>query len=186
MVRTTLLFQSGSKANCHFDLGQVSLRKKKIILFEDLRKSLWFERHPRNLVDSLKQLNYCFKRILPARNIFDFDLSVPPQSQRLFSAAITDFKNIFVYSDSEDLVLCMISMFADGLISKSSLESVQESEDFEERKRLVTSAFRTFDIFARHLNYLFDQFSVNIVISRSGMVARQDDRITKENLYSDA
>ena len=154
--------------------------EQKNNMFQSLLTSLWFEQNRRSVTSTLKQLNHRFRRNLPAKGISQFNISAPLESDSYFSIAIEDFKTIFIYADSEDLVLYMISLFAGGLINKHQLEEAQASEDCDERNNLITNAYKRFDVFATHLNHLFEQFSVNVVISRNGIVPRQEDRITKE------
>lgn len=155
------------------------------VMYFDLVRTKWLQGNYRKLVYIAEQLNFRFKRILPAKNTF----AIIPDHERSFAAspqhieaAKTDFEQIFIFGESEDLVLFMISLFAGCLINNQEIETAQKTQNIEERKKLVGLAYMEFDLFAKRLNYLFEQFSVNIVVSRCGMIPRQDDRIT-EDIY---
>ena len=130
----------------------------------------------------------CFKRRLPAKNIHSVTIVNSPIIGRIqnqdfvMEEALKDFRQIFFNEQSEELVILMFSLFAFSEINQDELESAQRTQDREERENLVEYAFQKFDSFAKRLNYLFDQFCINLVITRSGIIPRQDDRITKEIL----
>ena len=77
-------------------------------------------------------------------------------------------------------MLVMLSKFASCCINTPALKRAGESGDIETRKKQVDWAFSEFDRLARTLNHIFEQFSVNILVTRNGFVPRQDDKIAQE------
>ena len=77
-------------------------------------------------------------------------------------------------------MLCMLSLFAEEHISDWYLHAAQEVQDGEEKEGLINQAFDEFDRLTNSLNHIFEQFSINIMVTRNGFIPRQDDRIDKE------
>ena len=150
--------------------------KERDIMYQDLVRADWIEESLIEVIDTVERLNFDFKRILPAIRTF----KSYPDSSHYNDAAISDFGRIFIAEESEDLALLMISLFARNLIDQVEIEYANKVENAKERENLLNGAYERFDKFANHLNYLFEQFSVNIVISRCGIIPKQDDRITKD------
>ena len=150
--------------------------KERDIMYQDLVRADWIEESLIEVIDTVERLNFDFKRILPAIKTF----KSYPDSSHYNDAAISDFGRIFIAEESEDLALLMISLFARNLIDQVEIEYANKVENAKERENLLNGAYERFDKFANHLNYLFEQFSVNIVISRCGIIPKQDDRITKD------
>ena len=121
------------------------------------------------------QLNNRYLRLLPGKNMHYLS-----QGKSEFQAGIEDFEYIFLNERSGDLVLCMLSLFAKEHISDWFLHAAQEEKDSEERAGLINQAFDEFDRLAKCLNHIFEQFSINLLVTRNGFIPRQDDRIDKE------
>lgn len=95
-------------------------------------------------------------------------------------AALDDFINILINSDSEPIVLVMLSRFAETQISDWQLDRAEKKTDPEERESLINDAYKKFDRLALCMNNIFEQFSVNALLTRTGIIPRQEDKITKE------
>jgi len=96
-----------------------------------------------------------------------------------WEAARMDFRNIFL-EGGDELVLVMLSKLLSGRIDASLIDKAKETADAATRHEMTDSAFQEFDSLAKILNHVFDQFCVNVRITRNGIVPRQDDRITGE------
>ena len=151
--------------------------KEKI--WQHLFNEDWFSNKRKNVIDSAKQLNKKFMRLAPARKTFGRSSTYPDINEE-FEAAMSDFREILINEESDGLALLLLSLFASSLIDQISIERATFAEDNELRMINIDRAYSEFDRFANHLNCLFEQFSVNIVVLRSGMVTRQDDRITRD------
>ncbi len=95
-------------------------------------------------------------------------------------AALNDFCDLFQKEASEDLVLRMLSVFARNNIDRSYLGSAKKEADPEKREKYIKLAFKNFDRLANCLNHIFEQFAVNVLVTRSGFVPRQDPWIDQE------
>ena len=169
----------------NFDLGLNSVLTKKKVIYENLSIEFFgYGFLDVGVVNLINKLNYQFTRIQPGFNVHTMNVEDGYQQndEHLYLAAYEDFRNIFINKKSEDLVLLMLSLYAKCLIDKHELNLVDHETDSEKRKQRIKSAFGRFDNFAICLNHLFDQFSVNIVVTRCGFVPRQDERIVK-NIY---
>lgn len=93
--------------------------------------------------------------------------------------SIEDFNKIFM-NNNEDIVYELISVFALYKINHRSLQAAEDTEDESEKKRLNNWAWKEFDKFKNDLNDIFEQFSINMVLTRNGLVFRQDSKITDD------
>lgn len=97
-----------------------------------------------------------------------------------------DFENIFLNQPEENVVLELLSCFGLALLearSDTSSSRIYRSEyksDEEYNKDITEWRYKVFDRFARELNDVFENFGVNIVLTRSQFVARQDPKIVNE------
>lgn len=122
---------------------------------------------------SIVRLNEGYKMQSYAKNFLE---------KKSYVNAATDFYNIFMDED-ENVVFELISFYCLHLISERKNEKprLRESEDdgaFEAR----TEEWRwdVFDQLAKDLNEVFNQFAVNVCLTRQGFIPRQDERIVKE------
>ncbi len=160
--------------------------EEKQIAFQQLKNSGWVESYSREILQTIEYLNNAFLRQCPGKHLH----AVQPQrdsyhggygneSERM-KAAITDFQHIFLREKSDAMVFRMLSKFAKSHIDHSDYRRATEAKVEEERKKLVDEAFGKFDRLANCLNHIFEQFSVNQLVTRNGFVPRQDDKITNE------
>ena len=149
-------------------------RDEKLIAQRELiNNDCFLDDQSDQILDVILYLNHRFLRILPGKNLHD------PGPLDETEAAYRDFSFVFL-EERSDLVLIMLSKFASCWIDTSALEDAEKSRDIETRKEIVGWAFREFDRLARTLNHIFEQFSVNILVTRNGFVPRQDDKIAQE------
>jgi hypothetical protein len=95
-------------------------------------------------------------------------------------AALLDFQHIFLQEKLDAMVFRMLSKFANNYIDRYNLGLAEKEEDENKRKEYIIYAFERFDPLANCLNHIFEQFSVNQIVTRNGFVPRQDEKITKE------
>ncbi|MXZ81283.1 MAG: hypothetical protein F4Z15_07980 [Gammaproteobacteria bacterium] len=125
------------------------------------------------VLELILYLNHRFLRTLPGKQLHNANYSDEVRAAR------ADFCNIFL-EESSELVLVMLSTLLSWRINTSLLDEVKEAKDNEIKNELINSAFREFDSLANVINHIFEQFCVNIWITRSGVVPRQDDKIIRE------
>lgn len=98
--------------------------------------------------------------------------------------AQADFKTIF-YEQDTHVVLELLSCFCQSILDEQENSqrrpyqgSNESAEDFS--KRVTDWEYKVVDNFASRLNDVFEDFWVNIVLTRSGFIERQDSRIVNE------
>ena len=157
------------------DWDSLQPSEKEIALRELLNRNLNFNlRYDISRVKEVIQyLNTRFLRALPGKNLHECE------SKNIDNAAWMDFCNIFL-AGNQELVLVMLSRLLFVSIHMPFLDEAKETKDNETKREKIDSAYREFDSLAKVLNHIFDQFCVNIWVTRNGIVPRQDDRITKE------
>jgi hypothetical protein len=96
------------------------------------------------------------------------------------AAALEDFKDIFLNERSSGIVLAMLSVFAREHIDQYHYGLAASAKAKADQAREVASAFENFDHLANCLNHIFEQFAINQLMTRSGLVPRQDEKISSE------
>ncbi len=71
----------------------------------------------------------------------------------------------------------MLSIFSKKLIHENWLSSARKLKSKQEKEKHIENAFEDFDRFKNYLNHIFDQFSINWVLTRSGFIPRQERKI---------
>ncbi len=158
---------------------------EKAIALQEFENSNWLEEYSRECLGTIQYLNHEFLRQCPGKRLHNLK---PRNDQygrgsneyELMKAAIADFKDIFLHEKSDSLVLRMLSKFAECYIEGRYLGMAQEAKEESKRKEYIASAYGSFDRLANCLNHIFEQFAVNQVVTRSGFVPRQDEKITEE------
>jgi hypothetical protein len=144
----------------------------------------WLKDYSPEILRTIAYLNEAFLRQCPGKNLH----KIKPErhhhggdnQHERGRAASADFEIIFLRERSDSMVLRMLSKFASCHITQHDLDAAKREADEGKRKTHVDSAFRNFDRLANCLNHIFEQFSVNQVVTRSGFVPRQDEKITTE------
>ena len=70
--------------------------------------------------------------------------------------------------------------FAESYIDKTYYQWAKKEQDEIKRDADIAQAFSNFDRLANCFNHIFDQFSINALFTRNGLVPRQDEKITEE------
>ncbi len=163
---------------------ELSQNDKKIAL-QQLIKNGWITQYSDEILSAIKHLNYKFLRECPGKHLHDTTprrgfRGIGDDDSDLRQAALQDFEHIFLQeTKSDELFYRMVTVFADGHIRKYYLTGLEQTEDKNRIKTNVDSAFETFDSLANCLNHIFEQFAVNMVLTRNGLVPRQDIKITQ-------
>ncbi len=127
------------------------------------------------LVVSINELNQKYKRSSFGRNFLN---------RRGASAAHEDFVSIW-HEGSEILVFELLSLYAKQLYEEKEAESFlklhgETDENF--KKRNINWRMESLDKFRNILNELFEQFNVNMFLTRAGFIPYQEKKIVK-NAY---
>jgi hypothetical protein len=97
--------------------------------------------------------------------------------------ASEDFENIF-NTQNQDVVYELITIYAWYMIDHRILKGLNGSDSDEIRKQNIDKAFngynKSFDEFAKCFNDIFEQFGINVTLTRNALIPRQDEKITKE------
>jgi hypothetical protein len=163
---------------------ELSGQEKKVAL-QELENKGWIKEYSSEVLRTVEYLNHEFLRECPGKKLHA--LKPPDPYARSTGddfdrkkAAFADFQNILLTDKSDALIYRMLSRFAACYIDGFKRQKAVNATDDEERTRLVDSAFDNFDPLANCLNHIFEQFTVNQVVTRSGFVPRQEDKITAE------
>lgn len=157
--------------------------EKKIIL-QQLTNNGWVK-DSSEIASTIAHLNESYLRLCPGKNLH----STPPHrdyngqvrnSPEREKAARADFEHILMHEKSEPLVLRMLSILASRYIDQMHFKWAEEASNKELREKYAAEAFGKFDRFANCLNHIFEQFSINWRVTRSGLVPMQDEKITAE------
>ncbi|QQS58756.1 hypothetical protein IPN35_04085 [Candidatus Peregrinibacteria bacterium] len=160
--------------------------EKEIILLQ-LSNNGWIKDYSTEILHAIKDLNYHFLRECPRKRLH----KTPPQKEdrRRYDldydqirAATEDFKDIFLNKKSEPLIFRMLSKFAEGFIDHTNYRWAEEATEEEKINQYIKEAFSKFDRLANCLNHIFEQFSINALMTREGIIPRQDQKIA-EDIY---
>ncbi len=159
------------------DWDSLQRSEKEIALRELLNRDRSFNSRPdiSEVIVAIQNLNTRFLRTLPGKNLHERKL------RDIRDVAWRDFYKIFL-EGRQELVLVMLSKLLSARIRTSLLDGVKETPDSKTKHEKINSAYGKFDSLANILNHIFDQFCVNIWVTRNGILPRQDDRIT-EDIY---
>ena len=157
------------------------LPSEKGTAWQQLRNLGWLDERD-EVLGTIRYLNQKYLRACPGPKLHKIKPTTDSYGRgtnnrsELRAAALEDFQNIFVSKNNHELFYSMISKFAQLLIDDADYRQAEASAGDEQEKK-VQSAFRKFDAFARALNHIFEQFAVNMVLTRNGLIPMQDDRI---------
>jgi len=161
-------------------------KAEKETALQQLQNLRWL-RSSDEILGTILRLNQEFLRVCPGKNVHNFEPTSSLYDRgegnriRQRDAAVKDFSQIFVHEQNENLVLRMLSLFAQRQINQTILVEAPKREG-DERKHIVDRAYERFDALANCLNHIFEQFAVNQLVTRRSFVPRQDEKIT-EHLY---
>lgn len=92
------------------------------------------------------------------------------------SNALTDFRLIFM-TENQDVVFELLSIFVLSNLNESALKNLDEAMDEVEKKEIINKAYERVDEFVSLFNDIFEQFSINVMLTRRGIILRQEDAI---------
>lgn len=95
-------------------------------------------------------------------------------------AAYLDIQDIFICEKSDVMVLRMLTMWLSYHIKDDYISKCASDISDKEKERYLSMAYKEFDAVAKCLNHIFEQFSVNQFVTRTGFIPRQDYKITKD------
>ncbi len=161
--------------------------EKKIALQELLNRG-WINPNSDDVLTSIFRLNRAFLRTCPGKNLHNttprhYEDGRLKNGNQLKEAAYHDFIRIFSYEESDAAVFRMLTEYANSCIDMDYYRMAERAENEEAKEEGVQSAFKKFDRFAASLNHVFDQFAVNVCLTRNGLIPKQDEKIT-ENVYA--
>lgn len=150
--------------------------EEKLIAVHDLENRGWLERYCPQIVATIVYLNTRYLRLCPGESFHKLPRGTREHEQQ--DAALKDFRRILLHEKTEALVYRMISYWLKTHINRFDYDVAARTADETERKKLIDRAYLKFDRLANCLNHIFDQFSINHMVTRGGLVPRQDERIT--------
>jgi hypothetical protein len=155
--------------------GNLNTSEKQIAL-KQVENSGWLTNRD-ELVQTIGYLNEEFLRTLPGKNLHQ----ASRDPTRMAIAALQDFCEIFVNEKNDTLVMRMLSKFVERHIDYQELGWAKTATD-EMRPEYLRKAFWRLDRLANCFNHIFEQFAVNQLVTRTGFVPQQDEKIV-EQLY---
>lgn len=138
-----------------------------------------------NVFDAVYQINKKYVRIVYGKKLFTHGgPHFFPSSSRIENCClkfgVEDFYRIFT-EENQDVVFEMISFYVLTLIEKTHLfHEAEKTSDEDHKNALLNEIFYKFDCFSALFNEIFEQFSINAMLTRNGIVLRQDPKITEE------
>ncbi|PIT88824.1 MAG: hypothetical protein COU29_00390 [Candidatus Magasanikbacteria bacterium CG10_big_fil_rev_8_21_14_0_10_36_32] len=97
--------------------------------------------------------------------------------------ASIDFKNIFLNCENgQHIVFELISYYSKAVLMEQA-ESIYRSSketEIEFNERLTEWKYQKFDAFANRLNDVFEHFGINVVLTRCGLIPKQEQKIIQE------
>lgn len=164
--------------------SDLSDEEKKIAL-QELANNGWLEEYSPEMLNAIEYLNYVFLRQCPGKNLHNIKPTDPSyggvmrdNSYEKMKAALLDFRNIFLYEKSNALILRMLSKLAGNYIDAYAYGNAKREQDEKKKEAYIEDAFRRFDAYAYCLNHIFEQFAIDQLITRNGIIPRQEEVIT--------
>ncbi len=90
--------------------------------------------------------------------------------------AYQDFVSIF-HNNVENVVYELLSIYAYVNINQIDMQNSEHYTDIATKKEYIESAYEDLDKFAADFNDIFEQFSLNVVLTRRGILFRQEKKI---------
>jgi hypothetical protein len=156
-------------------------------IFRYFYNKKWFHNDYENIVfHSIRNLNDLYKK--QSFGIKTLEHNGPHYScgsldSCCYDNASEDFLSIFRIQN-QDVVYELLTLYAWQMIDFGILRRLNDAENEEIRKDEINRAYNcynnSFDKFALCFNDIFGQFGINVMLTRSGLIPRQDEKITKE------
>lgn len=161
--------------------------EEKEIARQQMENDGWIAEYSSEILHTIDHLNHKYLRILPGKHLHgiapkhDYHRGIGSGNEyERMKAALNDFQHILVQEKSESVVYYMLSYFAGLYIDSTYYQWAKQAKTAKERSVNLLKAFEKFDRLANCLNHIFEQFSVNVTLTRGSLVPRQDDKITEQ------
>ena len=148
--------------------------KEKRIALQELQNNDFINIFSDPVWQAIRNLNHEYLRQCPGKNLHSHG-KANSSTQR--SAANQDFCLIFTNEKIEAIVFRMISELCACHIDRSYYSRAQAETDEATKRELINLAYAKFDKLAACLNHILEQFCVNVVVTRNGIVPKQDSEV---------
>ncbi|MBL7142000.1 hypothetical protein ISS21_02875 [Patescibacteria group bacterium] len=148
----------------------------------------WFNKSS-HIFYTIETLNERYKRKSYGRRLLEhggphFYRGSYPYGQKYFESCclkttLDDFEDIFL-NENQDVVYEILSLYVLLKIDTSSIQNIDEADKESRKEEIINHAYEESDKFAHDFNDIFEQFSLNVVLTRNGIIFRQDKKITEE------
>lgn len=152
--------------------------QEKDIMLAELTNGGWLSDESFEILRTIHYLNKHYLRRLPGKRLhaaFRNEKNPFPLNKQ----ARMDFIEIFLHEKSEEMVLRALSCFVGEHIDKNDYGFADRATNEKDRADWLERAYRKFDRISVCLNHIFEQFSINQLVTRTGFVPRQDQRISQ-------
>jgi hypothetical protein len=155
-------------------------KDEKRIAFQHIENSGWLKDHGNKILEAIEDLNFHFLRICPWKNLHKIVPEKPNHWSMYWNEhlrrqnAWKDFEEIFINESNDAIFLRMISVFISWYIDQYSYKNAEKSKIPEERELLINKAFEKIDRCCNCFNHVFDQFSVDVFVTRNWIVPKED------------
>lgn len=146
----------------------------------------WFNKS-NHVFYTIQALNEIYKRKSYGQRLLDHGgphFEVKYDGQKYFKPCcldntLSDFEEIFM-EEYQDVVYELLSLYVFQCIDISSIQNINEADEENRKNEIINRAHEKADQFSNDFNDIFEQFGLNVILTRNGIVFRQDDKITKE------
>lgn len=136
------------------------------------------------ILETINYLNTAFLRTCPGTNLHSnpiiLEYGQVSNGHVRKAAAAEDFKTILKWGKTEALVYRMLTRLAQAYIDNDYLEIAEGEANNEIKIENINKGYEYFDYLSDCLNHIFEQFSVNVRITRSGLMPRQDEVVSND------
>lgn len=165
------------------DWTALDIQEKEIVIQELINRQ-WISQCSEEVLKTIHYLNYTYLRLCPGKNLHNVKPEYTSRGNinriNQEKAAYVDFQEILRNESNNSLVYVMLSVFLKYNIKEWYIDDKETSS--EEMEKNISNAYADFDKLANLLNHSFEQFSINVYISRNGLIPKQDNKII-ENIY---
>ncbi len=107
-------------------------------------------------------------------------------SSDTYTNACRDFYEIFTTTKDRGLTIELLSLYAKALLIEKQEKNLSKKEGESDQayvERNIEWKYENLDKFAEDLNEVFGQFGIDVYLTRTGFVPRQEDKIL-EDIYN--
>ena len=171
---------------------RIGMREWNELTTEDKERMLkifthfgWFKRDKNDyVIYTILSLNKRYKNIAYGKHLLNhggphYETADGKVSHCCYTEAKNDLSKIFI-EKNQDVVYEMLTIHAKYLIEQDYSERYDSASDENEKVIIKNEAYELFDKFADFFNDTAKQFSINIMLTRSGFIFRQDEKITED------